>query len=142
MSDATMPVEVVSAGGHVLSGDARELYARGVEGEIGILPGHAPALIALDVGSLRLTMADGSKERVAVHKGVLFVGDDAKVIVLADIAERAEDIDLERARSKAEQAQRRLDSGSESDAEAHRVSLRKQQLRIQVATRTETTHTG
>jgi F-type H+-transporting ATPase subunit epsilon len=126
----------------VLSGDARELYARGVEGEIGILPGHAPALIALDVGSLRLTMADGSKERVAVHKGVLFVGDDAKVIVLADIAERAEDIDLERARSKAEQAQRRLDSGSESDAEAHRVSLRKQQLRIQVATSTETTQTG
>jgi F-type H+-transporting ATPase subunit epsilon len=142
MSDATMPIEVVSAQGHVLSGDARELYARGVEGEIGILPGHAPALVALDVGSLRLTMADGGKERVAVHKGVLFVGDDGKVIVLADIAERAEDIDLERARAKAEQAQRRLDSGSDSDAEAHRVSLRKQQLRIQVATRTETTQSG
>ncbi|MFO7778933.1 MAG: ATP synthase F1 subunit epsilon [Nitriliruptoraceae bacterium] len=142
MSDAAMPVEVVSAEGHVLSGDVRELYARGVEGEIGILPGHAPALVALDVGSLRLTMADGAKERVAVHKGVLFVGDDGKVIVLADIAERAEDIDLEHARAKAQQAQQRLDSGSDTDAEAHRASLRKHQLRIQVATGTETTHTG
>ena len=137
-----MPVEVVSAEGHVLSGDAHELYARGIEGEIGILPGHAPALIALDVGSLRLTMADGSKERVAVHKGVLFVGDGGKVIVLADIAERAEDIDLERARTKAGRAERRLESGSDSDAEANRASLRKQQLRIQVATSAETTHTG
>lgn len=141
MSDATMPVEVVSAEGHVLSGDARELYARGIEGEIGILPGHAPALVALDVGSLRLTMADGGRERVAVHKGVLFVGDDGKVIVLADIAERAEDIDLERARAKARQAQQRLESGSDSDAEANRISVRKQQLRIQVVTSTESTHT-
>jgi len=142
MSDATMHVEVVSAEGHVLSGEARELYARGVEGEIGILPGHAPALVALDVGSLRLTMADGGRERVAVHKGVLFVGDDGQVIVLADIAERAEDIDLELARTKAERAQQRLESGSDSDAEAYRASLRKQQLRIQVATSTEPTHTG
>lgn len=142
MSDATMHVEVVSAEGHVLSGDARELYARGVEGEIGILPGHAPALVALDVGSLRLTMADGGKERVAVHKGVLFVGDDGHVIVLADIAERAEDIDLEQARAKAERAQQRLDSGTDSDAEVNRASLRKQQLRIQVATSTEPTQSG
>ena len=142
MSDATMPVEVVSAEGHVLSGDARELYARGVEGEIGILPGHAPALVALDVGSLRLVMGDGTRERVAVHKGVLFVGDDGKVIVLADIAERAQDIDLELARSKAERAAQRLEGGSDSDAEAWRTSLRKQQLRIQVATQTEAAETG
>ncbi len=142
MSDATMPVEVVSAEGHVLSGDARELYARGVEGEIGVLPGHAPALIALDVGSLRLTMADGVRERVAVHKGVLFVGGDGTVIVLADIAERADDIDLGRARARAEQAQQRLESAGDTEAEAHRVSLRKHQLRIQVATSTETAHTG
>lgn len=142
MSDATMPVEVVSAGGHVLTGDARELYARGVEGEIGILPGHAPALVALDVGALRIVMADGSKERVAVHKGVLFVGEDGRVIVLADIAERAEDIDLERARAKVERAERQLETGRESDAEAHRASLRKHQLRVRVGTGADSTHAG
>ena len=142
MSDATMPVDVVSAAGHVLTGDARELYARGVEGEIGILPGHAPALVALDVGALRIVMADGSKERVAVHKGVLFVGEDGKVIVLADIAERAGDIDVERARAKAERAQRRLERARESDVEAHRTSLRKHELRIRVGTGTGDPHAG
>ncbi len=135
-----MPVEVVSAEAHVLSGEARELYARAVEGEIGILPGHAPALVALDVGPLRLTMADGTKERIAVHRGVLFVGDDGKVIVLADIAERAEDIDLDRAKAKAQRAQERIDTRAGADLETLLVSLRKQQVRIRVASGTEITH--
>ncbi len=128
-----MHVEVVSAESHVLSGEARELYARGIEGEIGILPGHAPALIALDVGPVRLVMDDGSRERIAVHRGVLFVGDDGKAIVLADIAERAEDIDTDRAAAKAERIRERLASGTGEDEEVQRISLRKQELRIAVA---------
>lgn len=142
MSTNTMPVSVVSAEDHVLDADATELYARAVEGEIGILPGHAPALVALDVGPVRVTLADGTKERIAVHRGVLFVGEDGKVIVLADIAERAEDIDLERAQAKAERVRARLDQGTTSDVEVQRVSLRKQELRIQVAQGTETTPEG
>ncbi|MFO7960012.1 MAG: ATP synthase F1 subunit epsilon [Nitriliruptoraceae bacterium] len=142
MADTTMPVSVVSADEHVLDGEATELYARGVEGEIGILPGHAPALIALAVGPLRVTLADGSRERIAVHRGVLFVGDDGKVIVLADIAERAEDIDVERARAKAERIQARLDGGTAGELEVERISLRKQQLRIRVAEGTEATPSG
>jgi F-type H+-transporting ATPase subunit epsilon len=134
MSDATMHVEVVSAEAHVLTGDARELFARGVEGEIGILPGHAPALVALDVGPLRVTMADGTKERIAVHRGVLFVGNDDKVIVLSDIAERAEDIDVERARAKADRIRKRLAAGTVRNVEIQLISLRKQQLRIAVGT--------
>ena len=137
-----MQVEVVSAEGHVLSGDARELYARGMEGEIGILPGHAPALVDLDVGSVRIVMADGARERIAVHRGVLFVGDDHRVIVLADIAERAEEIDVDRARAKADRIQRRLDAGEVGDGEVQLMSMRKQQLRIRVGTGTEVTHEG
>jgi F-type H+-transporting ATPase subunit epsilon len=140
MSDATMHVEVVSAAANVLEGEARELYARAVEGEIGILPGHAPALVALDVGPLRLTMADGSRERIAVHRGVLFVGDDGKVIVLSDIAERAEEIDVERARAKAERIRKRLADGTVRNVEIQLISLRKQQLRIAVGTGSELTH--
>ena len=142
MSTNTMPVSVVSAEDHVLDGEATELYARAVEGEIGILPGHAPALVALDVGPVRITLADGTKARIAVHRGVLFVGDDGKVIVLADIAELAEDIDVARARAKAERITARLEAGTASDVEVQRISLRKQELRIQVAEGTETTPTG
>ncbi|MFP4310629.1 MAG: ATP synthase F1 subunit epsilon [Nitriliruptoraceae bacterium] len=142
MSDATMHVEIVSADARVLSGEARELYARGVEGEIGILPGHAPALVALDVGPLRLTLADGTRERIAVHRGVLFVGEDGKVIVLSDIAERAADIDVERARAKAERIRKRLAEGTVRNVEVQLISLRKQQLRIAVGTGTEVSHTS
>lgn len=142
MSDATMHVEVVSADASVLAGDARELYARGVEGEIGILPGHAPALVALDVGPLRLTMADGTRERIAVHQGVLFVGEDGKVIVLSDIAERADEIDVERARAKAERIRTRLAEGTVRNVEVQLISLRKQQLRIAVGTGSEFSPSG
>ncbi|MFP4148196.1 MAG: ATP synthase F1 subunit epsilon [Nitriliruptoraceae bacterium] len=142
MSDATMHVEVVSADALVLAGEARELYARGVEGEIGILPGHAPALVALDVGPLRLTLEDGTRERIAVHRGVLFVGEDGKVIVLSDIAERAADIDVERARAKAERIRKRLAEGTVRNVEVQLISLRKQQLRIAVGTGTEVSHTS
>jgi len=134
-----MHVEVVSAEAHVLTGDARELYVRAVEGELGILPGHAPALVALDVGPLRVTMADGTKERIAVHRGVLFVGNNGKVIVLSDIAERAEDIDVERARAKADRIRKRLAAGTVRNVEIQLISLRKQQLRIAVGTGSEFT---
>ncbi len=129
MSDATMPVEVVSAERHVLSGEITEIYARAVEGEIGILPGHQPALIALDIGPVRMRMSDGSLQQVAVHHGVLFVGDDGKVIVLADIAEPASDIDVARAERRKRIIEERL---AHTTDPALRRSLRKQQLRVEL----------
>lgn len=129
---ATMHAEVVSAEGHVLTAEVRELYARGVEGEIGILPGHQPALVALDVGAVKLVLDDGTTELVAVHHGLLFVGDDGKAIVLADIAERASDIDTARADAK----RRELEAQIGEDAAASdvlRESLRKQRLRLELA---------
>jgi F-type H+-transporting ATPase subunit epsilon len=130
MSDATMHVEVVSAESHVISADVTGLFARGVEGEIGILPGHQPAVVALDVGAVKLVFPDGHDELIAVHRGVLYVDQDKRVIVLADIAELGSDIDVERARSRARELEGRL--GSDEDA-VLRASLRKQQLRLDVA---------
>lgn len=127
---ATMHVEVVSAESHVLSADITELYARGVEGEIGILPGHQPAVIGLDVGAVNLVLADGSRERIAVHRGVLFVGHDGKVIVLADVAELASEIDVQRARARTAEIERRM---ADRDDAVLAFSLRKQQLRLEVA---------
>lgn len=128
---ATMHAEVVSAEDHVFSADVRELYARGVEGEIGILPGHQPALVALDVGAVKLVLEDGTTELVAVHRGVLFVGEDGKVIVLADIAERRADIDITRADQKRRELEGQL-RDAETGSDHLRASLRKQQLRLEV----------
>jgi F-type H+-transporting ATPase subunit epsilon len=131
---ATMHVEVVSAEKHVFTGDVSELYARGVAGEIGILPGHQPALVALDIGAMKLVNPDGSTVIVAVHRGVLYVGKDGKVIVLADIAELADTIDVSRADAKRQDLERRLaDTTGGSDVLA--ASLKKQQLRLDVAAR-------
>jgi F-type H+-transporting ATPase subunit epsilon len=127
---ATMHVEVVSAESHVLSADVRELYARSVEGEIGILPGHQPAVIALDIGPVKLMMEDGSREFVAVHRGVLYVDKGSKVIVLADLAELASTVDVKRAEARKADLERRL---AEDDDPSLRSSLRKQELRLQVA---------
>ena len=70
---------------------------------MGILPGHAPLLGLLGIGTLTYTV-DGKKRHLSVHKGFVEVLDD-HVRVLADIAERAEEIDLERARRALQKAQ-------------------------------------
>ncbi|MCA1782234.1 MAG: hypothetical protein LC679_08700, partial [Intrasporangiaceae bacterium] len=67
MVGKAMHIEVVSAESHVLSADVTEVYARSIEGEIGILAGHQPAVIALDIAPVRLVLADGSSQRIAVH---------------------------------------------------------------------------
>jgi len=87
---ATMQVELVSVEGPLWSGEATAVFARTIEGEIGILPGHAPLLGALAPGWLvRIQQADGVEQRVAVHGGFLSVRPDG-VSVLAEMAENAE----------------------------------------------------
>lgn len=129
---ATMHVEVVSAEKQLLSTEVTGLFARSTEGEIGILPGHQPALIALDIAPVTVHLADGGEERIAVHNGFLYVDRD-KVIVLADIAELASQIDVERAQRRQSQLEGRPES-AEQDA-AVQASLRKQQLRLELAGR-------
>ena len=128
---ATMHVEVVSAERAVLSCEATELYARSVEGEIGILPGHQPALIALDVGPVRIVRADGGGELIAVHRGLLFVDADRRCIVLADIAEPASGIDVRRARAKIAKLEQQL-AESPHD-EVLLASMQRNLIRLAVA---------
>lgn len=103
-SNATMQVELVSVERAIWSGEATAVYARTTEGEIGVLPGHAPLLGALAPGWLvRILQADGAEQRVAVHGGFLSVRADG-VSVLAEMAEDADEIDVARARSALERA--------------------------------------
>ncbi len=127
----TMHVEIVSAEQSVLSCDATELYARGLEGQFGILPGHQPALIGLDVGPVKVVCADGTVELVAVHNGLLFVDADKRCIVLADMAELASSIDVRRARAKV--AKLEQDLAQDPHDEVLMQSLRKNRVRLQVA---------
>lgn len=127
----TMHVEVVSAERAVLSCEATELYARGIEGQIGILPGHQPALIALDVGPVKIVRADGQVELVAVHRGLLFVDADKRVIVLADIAEPATGIDVRRARAKVAKLEQQLEAAPHD--EVLLAAMKRNRIRLEVA---------
>jgi F-type H+-transporting ATPase subunit epsilon len=83
---ATMLVDVVSAEAQLYSGDAEAVYARSTEGEIGILPGHQPILIALGDAPVRVQTAEGREVRIEVHNGFLEFRDN-HLTVLADSAE-------------------------------------------------------
>ena len=122
-----LDVAVVSAERELWSGQARSLVAKTPEGDIGILPGHEPVLALLVESPLRIEGADGTKVLVAVHGGFFSVSGN-QVNVIAEVAELAEDIDLERAHAALARAQA---AGADSDDEI--AAMRRAEARIQVA---------
>lgn len=106
-----LEVHVVTPEREVWAGQARMIVARGVEGEVGILPGHAPLLIRLAIGALRIEGQDGTWEAAVVDGGFLHVtsgGDGTRVDVLASFAEMAKEIDAHVAEMRLEQARQRV----------------------------------
>lgn len=130
----TFLLEVVTPERLLLSQEVEEVIAPGVEGEFGVLPGHAHFLTILRVGELRYRTAD-----VVHYMSVLWGYAEVtptKVTVLAEVAEKAEDIDVDRAQAAVEAAERRLEMGGlPSEVEATRVSLEKARLRKRIAER-------
>jgi F-type H+-transporting ATPase subunit epsilon len=122
---AELDVAVVSAERSLWSGSARSVVAKTPEGEIGILPGHEPVLALLVESPLRIEQPDGTKVLVAVHGGFFSV-DSNTVNVIAEVAELAEDIDVDRAQAALTRAQA---AGAETDMSA----LKRAETRIQVA---------
>ena len=114
---SVMQVEVVSAERRLWSGEAQMVVARTVDGEIGILPGHAPLLGELGSGTVRVIEPSGSEVVAAIHGGFLSVSDTG-VSVLADIAEMASDIDVERARAAYDRAQQALTGEDDAEGQA------------------------
>jgi F-type H+-transporting ATPase subunit epsilon len=117
--------------------DVDMVVAPASEGEVGILPRHAPLLATLRPGNLRIKKG-GEETSLAVGGGFLQVNQD-RVLVLADAAERADEIDEERAeaaRRKAEQALAEASrGGSPAQVTAARMALRRSMARIDVARR-------
>ena len=114
---ATMHVELVSAERRLWSGEAEMVIARTVDGEIGILPGHAPVLAELASSTLRVVQPGGEELVAAIHGGFLSVAESG-VSVLADIAELAPDIDLDRARAAYDRASHSLTGDDDAEAKA------------------------
>ncbi len=107
----------------------------GVQGELGVLPGHAPLVSMLGVGELRIRKG-GAEEIFAIVGGFLQVRPD-KVVVMAETADLASEIDLERAQEARREAERALESGYREGADlaAARAQLQQALLRIRVAER-------
>lgn len=131
---ATIRLEVVTPERIVLQDDADIVIARAAEGDIGILHGHEPLITALPIGEL-MYRVDGEERHLAISGGFMEVTPE-RVVVLADVAERSEEIDrarAEEARRRAEEAlEQHLGTGMEAAAAAN---LQKALLRLRVAGR-------
>ena len=124
-----LEVHVVTPEREVWAGEAQMVIARGVEGEVGILPGHAPLLIRLAIGPLRI-QRDDEEQFAVVDGGFLHVvsgGETTRVDVLAPTASLLSEIDLERERRRVGEMEARI--AEHDDAEAH-VELAKALARV------------
>ncbi|TMD05569.1 MAG: ATP synthase F1 subunit epsilon [Chloroflexi bacterium] len=102
-----IPVRVVSVERSLFEGEADFILARSTIGELGVLPRHAPLLAVLAPGELRVDKTGGGSEVLFVGGGFMEVLPD-RVTVLADVAERADEINLERAEQTRRSVQERL----------------------------------
>jgi F-type H+-transporting ATPase subunit epsilon len=133
-----MPIrcEIVTQDKSLFEGPADVVIAPGVEGELGILPNHAPLLTNLDLGVLRVRYKD-EEEIFTIAGGILEVRPDL-VTVLADVGESIEEIDLARAEEAKERAERYLKEGPPPDTDEYlriQAALRRSKLRIEAASR-------
>lgn len=133
-----MPInlQVVTAERIILDDEVDSLVAPGSDGELGILPRHAPLLSGLKPGELRYRRG-GEENFLAIGGGFIEVLNN-RVIVLADSAERTDEIDLERAeaaRRSAEQALQNRGQMSVEDLAAAEAALRRALVRLEIGTR-------
>ncbi|MFH1169277.1 MAG: F0F1 ATP synthase subunit epsilon [Chloroflexota bacterium] len=138
---STLRLDIVTAERAVYSEDVNMVIAPGVQGQLGILPNHTPLMTSLQAGELRVKK-DGDEVLMAITGGFLEVRPD-RVIVLADAAERAEEIDIERAEEAKRRAEQRLADRKNIpnfDETRSEASLRRAMARITVAEKVKRRH--
>lgn len=132
----TMQCEIVTQERTVFSGEVDAVNVPGVEGRMGILPNHTALLTTLSFGEV-IIRVDGAEQYYAIGGGIVEVQPD-KVIVLADSAESADEIDLERAEQARRAAEKVMAEGVPEDPERYeqiRASLLRAQARLNVGQR-------
>jgi F-type H+-transporting ATPase subunit epsilon len=134
-----LTLEIVAPDQALAHAEVDEIVLPAAHGALGVLPGHTPALVELQVGELWFRRG-AEKTYLAVAFGVAEILPD-RVIVLARVAERAEDIDIARAESARKRAESRLTRKTppgEIDLERARMAMLRSMVRLQVATRART----
>jgi F-type H+-transporting ATPase subunit epsilon len=131
---APMRLEIITAERLVYSDDVDVVVAPGIEGQLGILPHHAPLMTALQPGEL-MVRKNGEESYLVVSGGFMEVLGN-RVTILADAAERSDEIDEQRAQQAVERARERLEK-READIELEQAlsSLRRAQVRLNVVRR-------
>ena len=130
-----LQLEIVTPEKLAYQGEVDSVQLPGSEGELGVLPHHAPLVSTLGAGELRLRKG-GEEEFFAIVGGFLQVLPD-KVVVMAETADMASEIDLEKAQEARRQAEAALESGFHegADLSAARAALQQALIRIRVAER-------
>lgn len=132
---STIRLDFVSQDHMVFSGDVSEVLAPGIEGQLGILPKHAPLMTILSPGEVVVKREGQPDLLFAVSGGWMEVRPD-KITILARTAERSDEIDLKRAEAARARAERLLAQGPSREERASlEMALKRSQIRLKVARR-------
>ena len=132
-----MHCDIVTQERSVFSGEVQYVSLPGSEGRMGILPNHSSMLTTLGFGEVVVRNKDGNEAYFAIGGGFAEVQPD-KVVVLADSAEQADEIDIQRAEKARAEAEKYMAEGVPEDPERYaqiQASLQRAQIRIDVARR-------
>lgn len=133
MSEKIYHLEIVTPRGMVFNSEVVSFSAPGVVGGFQVLHSHAPFLSALKIGEVKVIDANGTEYRYATSGGFVEVRDN-KVILLAETAERADEIDVERAQTARDRSKKRIgDKKPGTDLERAQSALRRALNRLKIA---------
>jgi F-type H+-transporting ATPase subunit epsilon len=121
MLPEAIELQIVTPARHILQESVQAVEIPGKEGYLGILPGHAPLLTELGIGILSYRKDSATRYLTVVHGYAEVLPD--RVIILAELSERAEEIDLAQSRAAHERAQEELTKTGSGDPEWQRASL-------------------
>ena len=111
MTEKKLHLKITTHEKIIFDSDVDEIYLKGTKGEFGILPGHIPFMSALDIGIAKV-ITKGQTERFTIMGGIFQLqGNEA--LILTQVAENAEEIDVERAKEAEKRARERLEEGPE-----------------------------
>jgi F-type H+-transporting ATPase subunit epsilon len=137
---ATIRLDFVSQDHMVFSDDVSEIIAPGIDGQLGILPHHAPLMTILSPGEVVVKYQGKENQFFAVSGGWMEVRPD-KVTILARTAERSDEIDLKRAEAARTRAEQLLEQGvPREDRTGLEMALKRSQIRLKVASRRTSWH--
>jgi F-type H+-transporting ATPase subunit epsilon len=119
---STFLLEIVTPERKVYAEQANMIVAKGVEGELGILPNHIPLVTPLKIASVTVKKQGSKDVSIAVNGGFMEVRKD-KVVILAESAELPEQIDVDRAKASKDRAEQRLKNAKQEKIDFHRAEL-------------------